>query len=267
MATRKCQSVLYVDDDPDVCAVVRATLCLIAGMEVQTANSGEMAVDLAYEMRPDLIVLDVMMPGLDGPATYQRIRECPLIADTPVIFVTAKVLPSEVAQFLRLGAIGVVAKPFDPLTIGDELTAIWNKASGTFEGPNRREGQAVVLAQVDPLVEQFLERTRGDVARLRSLARGIQPDGRIDLKEIERIAHSIHGAGAMFGFPDVSASGGAIEHLAESLLTCREPEEGPAVPAAERLDELTERLSRALEAARVTAPSKTAMFQARPGNG
>ena len=144
--TLKCRSVAYVDDDPDICEVVQTTLCLLADMDVHTACSGEIGIDLAYEKRPDLIVLDVMMPGLDGPATFQRIRTNPLIGATPIIFMTAKVMPSEVAHFLGLGAIGVVGKPFDPLRLGDELNAVWTKARTPSAVATGREGPADVPA-------------------------------------------------------------------------------------------------------------------------
>jgi len=262
MTTRKCRSILYVDDDPDVCIVVQIALCRIAGMDVTTTDSGEKAIDLAYELRPDLIVMDVMMPGLDGPATYQRMRESPLIRDIPLIFMTAKVLPSEVARFLGLGAIGVVGKPFDPLRLGDELAAIWTDAYIELEGSMRRDGEAEVLEKIDMLAAQFLERARLDVGRLRSLVRTVRLDRHAEFKEIERLAHSIHGAGAMIGFTAVSNSGGAIEHFVESLLMCGESKQNAAEPTLlPRLHKLVEDLARDVEAAHVTAPSKRAMFQ------
>ncbi len=92
MPMRDFQSVLYVDDDPDICSVVQATLRLVPGLDVQTADSGERAIDLAYELRPDLVLMDVMMPGLDGPSTFRRMRECALLTKIPVIFMTAKSL-------------------------------------------------------------------------------------------------------------------------------------------------------------------------------
>jgi len=97
MSARELQSVLYVDDDPDICSVVQATLRLVPGLNVQTADSGQRAIDLAYELRPDLVLMDVMMPGLDGPATFGRMRESALLSKIPVIFMTAKVLPAEIA--------------------------------------------------------------------------------------------------------------------------------------------------------------------------
>jgi two-component system, OmpR family, response regulator len=87
---RDFQSVLYVDDDPDICSVVQATLCLVPGLNVQTADSGVRAIDLAYELRPDLVLMDVMMPGLDGPSTFKRMRESALLAEMPVIFMTRR---------------------------------------------------------------------------------------------------------------------------------------------------------------------------------
>src|ERR1700733_13287666 len=93
MPMRDLQSVLFVDDDSDICSVVRATLRLVPGLDVQTADSGRRAIDLAYELRPDLVLMDVMMPGLDGPSTFKRMRETILLAHIPVIFMTAKVLP------------------------------------------------------------------------------------------------------------------------------------------------------------------------------
>jgi CheY-like chemotaxis protein len=124
----RIRSVLYVDDDPDICHVVRASLSVIATMDVHVANSGSAAVPMALQVRPDLVLMDVMMPGLDGPATLKLMRQNAAIAGIPVIFLTAKVLASEIADFLRLGAIGVIGKPFDPLSLGEEVLGLWNKA-------------------------------------------------------------------------------------------------------------------------------------------
>jgi len=75
--------------------------------------------------KPDVILLDVMMPGMDGAATFQRLRATPGLEDIPVIFMTAKALPQEVARFRELGAIGVIAKPFDAMQLGNQVRAIW----------------------------------------------------------------------------------------------------------------------------------------------
>jgi two-component system OmpR family response regulator len=246
---KKCQSVLYVDDDPDICQVVQATLGLIAGLEVQTANSGERAIDLAYEVRPDLIILDVMLPGRDGPSTYERLCENTLLADIPVIFMTEKILPTQVAHLLRLGAIGVIGKPFDPMTLGDEVVALWNKAVSARVLAGERAGDDPVQAHVDSLASRFLERTRGEVIRLRELTASVRPGDQAVLGEIVRVAHSIHGAGALFGFPSVSALGADVERLVEELMTGRIACDLAAEPLDLQLLRCTERLAQEVDAA------------------
>jgi len=195
-----------------------AALSLIAGLNVHTAGSGEQAIDLAYELRPDLVLMDVMMPGLDGPSTLKRMRESALLADIPVIFLTAKVLPAEVAHFFQLGVLGVIGKPVDPLKLSDDLFALWKSARPTqgIDGPLAAQSQ--VREQLDSLAGRFLRRTRDDVVRLRAIIERAGHEDRSMLKEAERIAHSIHGAGGMFGFPEVSAAGGVIERLVEGIM-------------------------------------------------
>ncbi|MDB6009164.1 MAG: response regulator receiver domain protein [Gammaproteobacteria bacterium] len=260
---KKCQSVLYVDDDPDICQVVQTTLCLIAGLDVQTANSGERAIDLAYELRPDLIILDVMMPELDGPSTYKSLCENTLLADIPVVFMTGKVLPTEVAHFLRLGAIGVIGKPFDPTTLGDEVVALWNKAVSARVLAGERAGDDQVPAQVDSLASRFLERARGEVIRLRELIASARPGDQATLVKIERLAHSIHGAGAIFGFPSVSALGADVERLVEELSTAEIASDQAAEPLGLQLLRCTERLAQEVDAAVASGPKRVSMSQDR----
>ena len=94
--------------------------------EVMTATNGEEALAVANKSIPDIVLLDVMMPGMDGPATFQNLRQLPGLERTPGIFMTAKVMRSEVQRFLEIGAIGVLAKPFDPMTLSDQLRKIWD---------------------------------------------------------------------------------------------------------------------------------------------
>jgi two-component system, OmpR family, response regulator len=260
MSTRKIQSVLYVDDDPDICEVVQATLCFIAGLNVHTAESGEQAIDLAYEWRPDLVLMDVMMPGLDGPSTLKRMREHALLADIPVIFLTAKVLPAEVAHFLQLGAIGVIGKPFDPLKLCDDVFALWKNVDAARGLEGILAGQSQVREQVGSLTDSFLQRTRRDVVRLRAIIERARHEDRSVLEEAHRIAHSIHGAGAMFGFPDVSAAAGAIERLVEGVMASTSVTGSTGEPAViQQLLNCNEQLARELDAAGDTAPSSAGL--------
>jgi two-component system, OmpR family, response regulator len=265
MSTRDFQSVLYVDDDADICSVVQATLRLVPGLHVQTADSGERAIDLAHEIRPDLVLMDVMMPGLDGPSTLKRMRESVLLADIPVVFMTAKVLPAEISQFLQMGAIGVIVKPFDPLKLYAELFALWNKG-GTSHGPIADGGQPNAQAQVDSLTITFLQRAWADVINLAKMIERAQNGDRSVLNEIERVSHSLHGAGAMFGFPKLSAVGGTMARIVEGISASAEPHGSAHEPAAlQQLLEFSKQLAQEVEAAWQIAPQGAAMFQTPAG--
>jgi CheY-like chemotaxis protein len=256
-------SVLYVDDDPDICAVVKLTLSLMAGLKVETALSGDQGVAMAIALRPDLILMDVMMPGLDGPGALERMRQIPRIAEIPVIFMTAKVLPAELAHFRELGVIGVIGKPFDPAKLADDLSAVWSRATATRIIRSTDSGRFEVQQRVSSLTSGFLQRTRGDILELGLMIERAMHGDRTMFAEIERVSHSIHGAGAMFGFSEVSASGGALERLAAAagLTTAASGAAEPAV--LQQLRELTAELGRLVEAAEQAGPKGGAMFQPR----
>jgi two-component system, OmpR family, response regulator len=227
------RSVLYVDDDPDICTVVEATLSTIGELDVRSASSGEIAIDLACEQRPDLILMDVMMPGLDGPSTLRRMRCCAAIADVPVIFLTAKVMPTEISQLLTHGAIGVLGKPFDPTRLCGDMIALWERTGRTGAPSRAPIARSIETVEISSLTSGFLARTARDVARLRQLLKRLQAGDRSALREIERVAHTIHGSAAMFGFLAVSERGGAIEDLAEAMMS----------PTSERFDAQLQRVS------------------------
>ena len=117
--------ILYVEDEPDIQAVAKLALEAIGGFEVKICSSGKEALESAVAYSPDLILLDVMMPGMDGPATLNALRGLPELAHTPVIFMTAKVQPQEIMEYKKLGALDVIPKPFDPMTLADNVKKIW----------------------------------------------------------------------------------------------------------------------------------------------
>jgi len=111
---------LLVDDEPDIRAIAAMALERIGGWEVTAAASADEARAAVEQQVPDVVLLDVMMPDVDGPATYERLR--PLLGEhVPVIFLTAR---TDATPLLALGAAGVIAKPFDPLKLSDEVAAI-----------------------------------------------------------------------------------------------------------------------------------------------
>jgi len=126
LSRRPLQSVLYVDDEPDIREVVELSLALAADLKVESCGSGEQALSVIPILRPDLVLLDVMMPGLDGPGTLARMRADPGLADIPVVFLTAKALPAEIQRFLALGAVAIIAKPFDALKLAEQVQTIWD---------------------------------------------------------------------------------------------------------------------------------------------
>lgn len=118
------QRALLVDDDPDIRTIGRLSLANVGGLDVTLASSGLECLTLARETRPDVILLDVMMPELDGPTTLQRLRADPELSSIPVIFLTAKVQRQEIERYRQLGARGVISKPFDPMTLPDRVRAL-----------------------------------------------------------------------------------------------------------------------------------------------
>lgn len=121
--------ILYVEDDTDVQQIARVSLEMVGGFEVHICSSGNEALAYLAGELPDLILLDVMMPDLDGPATLAAIRSDDRLAQIPVAFVTAKVQPGEVQQYLSLGALDVIAKPFDPMELPGRVREIWQRAT------------------------------------------------------------------------------------------------------------------------------------------
>jgi CheY-like chemotaxis protein len=122
--------ILYVEDDESIRTVAVIMLQIIGHFEVVACASGAEALTQAPSARADLILLDVMMPGMSGPETLARLRAIPETATTPVVFLTARVQPGRVAELRALGAADVIAKPFDAMTLPDKLRAIWAHTAG-----------------------------------------------------------------------------------------------------------------------------------------
>lgn len=122
--------IMYVEDEPDIQMVARLALESLGGFTVEISSSGEEALARAPEFLPQLILLDVMMPGMDGARTLGKLREMPQFADTPVVFMTAKVQSAEVAGYREMGAVDVIPKPFDPMTLASQVQAIWERHRG-----------------------------------------------------------------------------------------------------------------------------------------
>lgn len=121
------EKILLVEDALDVQLVAKMSLEKLGHFLVEICSSGLEALEKAPVYNPDILLLDVMMPGLDGPTTLLELRKIPSISKTPAVFMTAKVQPSDVEFYYQLGAIHVIPKPFDPIQLPVILSQVWEK--------------------------------------------------------------------------------------------------------------------------------------------
>jgi CheY-like chemotaxis protein len=203
--------ILHVDDEPDIREVVELSLGLDPFFLLQSCGSGKEALAVAAEWQPDFILLDVMMPVMDGPATLVHLRDNARTAGIPVIFMTARAQAREVDRFRSLGAVGVIPKPFDAMTLAASVRS--------YVQPPRNP--------LDDLRAGFLLRVKRDAATLSQdrlmLNGGIRLPETLD--RIKRIAHGLSGAGGIFGFAEISDAAAALEDAAIAELASPGPRE------------------------------------------
>ena len=125
MVNGALQKILYVEDDADIRKIVSMSLEMVGDYTVAACGSCADALDVVDDFDPDLLLLDVMMPDVDGPTTLSRLRRRASAADAPAVFITAKVQAGDMAQYKRLGVFDVIVKPFDPLDLSDRIGQIW----------------------------------------------------------------------------------------------------------------------------------------------
>jgi CheY-like chemotaxis protein len=125
--------ILIIDDEDDIREVAALSLEATAGWQVLTANSGAKGIEVAVAEQPDAILMDVMMPGVDGPTTFREMQQIPSIAHIPVLLLTAKVQGVDKRRFAGLGVTAILFKPFDPLTLAEQISEAlhWNGAPPT----------------------------------------------------------------------------------------------------------------------------------------
>ncbi len=133
------ERILLVEDETDIQEIARLALEAFGGFCVETCSNGRDALATAHHFQPDLFLLDVMMADMDGPTTLQELRRSSQFSQTPVIFMTAKAQPNEIAWLRSLGALDVIAKPFDPLTLSQTINELWheNLAASLLQQGNR----------------------------------------------------------------------------------------------------------------------------------
>jgi two-component system OmpR family response regulator len=189
--------VLHVDDEPDIREVVEISLGLDPEFSTRSCASGQEAIPVAADWAPDIILLDVMMPVMDGAATLAGLRASPLTAGIPVVFMTARAQSRELDLFRSLGAVGVISKPFDPMTLAASVRAY-------IEPPDNR---LVAMRQ------EFLQRVDGDLVTLAGHWSALGDGTAVpsSLAGIRSIAHGLAGAGGVFGFAEISDAAATLE--------------------------------------------------------
>ncbi len=127
MTERALHTILYVEDDPDIQAVARLALEALGGFSMQILSSGAAALAYLRTQQPDLIILDVKLPGMDGPAILKALQQSPATSDIPVMFMTATSQADELDNLQQLGVLGIISKPFDPMTLAAEVRSHWHR--------------------------------------------------------------------------------------------------------------------------------------------
>lgn len=189
--------ILHVDDEADIREVVAIAMSFDPDLETQSCASGRAAIAVAKAWMPDLILLDVMMPIMDGPATLARLRECLTTSGIPVVFMTARAQSCELQMFKSLGAAGVIRKPFDPMTLAASVRSHLNGGA----------------ARIGAMRHEFMDRLAVDLIKLSEhwLAAQTSPPASQPLSAMKSVAHGLAGAGGVFGFDEISHAAAKLE--------------------------------------------------------
>ncbi len=197
--------VLHVDDEPDIREIMQISLGLDPDLAVRSCSSGEEALKVAVEWQPSLIILDVMMPEMDGPTTFARLREIQATTNIPVVFMTARAQTRDIEHFRQLGASGVISKPFDPLALAVSVrNCMPGPGNAHLAGPRTR----------------FLKRAADYVVALKARKAELAQEASATpaLENIIEIAHKLAGGGGSVGLAEISANAFALEQCAIDTL-------------------------------------------------
>jgi len=215
MAENTLRRILFVEDDPDIQKVAKLALEALGGFSVLPCSSGPEALAAVAGFAPDLVLLDVMMPGMDGPATLAALRQIPGALRLPAVFLTARVQAHEVAGYKAMGAVDVIAKPFDPMRLAETVLGIWQ----ALHSPELSAEENPLNELRESFRERLDERVREieeawEAARAESAAGG----AREPLLRLHRLAHSLYGTAGTFGHPAVGDAARDLERRVEALL-------------------------------------------------
>jgi CheY-like chemotaxis protein len=251
---RPLKQVLVVDDDPDLLAVVSLALTALGGYTVQTCDAPLQAVETAQDFGPDLILLDVMMPVLDGFGVLKAMREVAATRGIPVVFMSALAERQRIPQHETLECLGVIAKPFDPVALPDTLEDMWQLHAQRRMEAHRREFEALRSSYIGELAEKM--------KAMQAAAAALAAEGwdRSAVESLAQLAHRIAGSAGLYRLTALSRSAGALEEIVNRLLS------GPTWPPSSSPADLTRLVQAVGRTARAEAGSATEAG-ARPAGG
>jgi CheY-like chemotaxis protein len=201
-----------VEDDADIRTITALALTSLGGYAVEVCGSAQEAIERAAAAPPDLILLDVMMPGMDGFDTLRALRALPQTSSVPVVFLTARVQPSDVARYERLGCLAVIPKPFEPTALVERIRALWDARAGAAP-PARRRLQALQRSYRGDLPEKVKAIQAG------AAALGGERWDPEQLRELYHLVHKMAGSAAIYGFDEIGHAAGQLETWALSALS------------------------------------------------
>lgn len=212
MPHRPLKRILVVDDDPDVLEVVSLALTALGSYTVETCGAPIDALDRARAFEPDLILLDIMMPGMDGMDILAALRGMEATAATPVVLVSAQVHNDDIPHYEAMGCLGIIPKPFDPRTLPHRVEALWGVHSRKWEAAHEREFEALRVAYVRELPEK--------IVAMQAAATALAAGGwdRELLQSLYHLAHRMAGSGGLYRLAALSRAAGALEEIVKRLL-------------------------------------------------
>ena len=207
------KKILYVEDEPDIQTIAQIALETVGGFTVKVCSSGEEALQEVDGFAPDIILLDVMMPGMDGLETFQKLRQRPRHASLPVVFMTARVQADEIQHYRDQGAVDVIAKPFDAMTLSNQVQTIFNALQESNSGKQLRLKQ-----QLGVLRETYKHELLAKIAAIKNewLLLKSQPSELLAHHLIRKV-HSLSGSGATFELPAVSNAAQKLEAVLRTV--------------------------------------------------
>jgi len=212
-------TILLVDDEPDIRTIAELSLSQVGGWTTILASSGAQALEFAAARQPDLILLDVMMPEMDGVATFHALASDEATRDIPVIFMTARVQSHERERYVGFGAAGVIAKPFDPMRLPDDIR-------GILAQPVEQRGRNRLAALRQRYADGLASKLEGLRAAIGHAYEADAASRKTALEAAHRIAHTLHGTAGTYGHAEVSRAMAVVEAALEQLLEGEQDEAG-----------------------------------------